>query len=66
MLKGHYTQDERIEYIKLKASEMEEGMKRKEALLKANNNTTIDDTKEIDGMLIDSIKTKLNLISGIS
>lgn len=45
---------------------MEEEMKRKEALLKAHNNTSVDDTKEIDGMLIDSIKTKLNLISGIS
>ena len=45
---------------------MEEEMNRKEALVKAQNNMTIDETKEIDGMLIDSIKAKLGLISGIS
>jgi len=66
LLSNQFTQDERIEYIKQKTSLMEEEMKRKEALLKAHNNTTVDDTKEIDGMLIDSIRTKLNLISGIS
>ncbi|CAI2376229.1 unnamed protein product [Moneuplotes crassus] len=66
MLKGHYTQGERIEYIKQKASVMEEEMNRKEALLKANNTSTIDDTREINGMLIDSIRTKLELLSGIN
>ena len=63
---SNFTQDERIEFIKIKTNAMEEQLKRKEDLVKAHNNQTIDDTKEIDGLLIDSIKTKLDLISGIS
>jgi hypothetical protein len=63
--RGDMNEEEKIEYIKVKSALLEEELKRKEALMKVNNAATIDDTKAIDGMLIDSIKTKLDLIGGI-
>lgn len=66
LMKADLTEAERIEFIKMKSAQMEEDMKRKEALMKLSKSTTIDQTRQIDGILIDSIKTKLDLLSGMS
>lgn len=66
LMKANLTDNERIEYIKMKSAQMEEEMKRKEALMKLSKSNTIDQTRQIDGILIDSIKTKLDLLSGMS
>jgi hypothetical protein len=63
--KSQLNDDERIEYYKNKSAHIEEEMKRKEAMMKANNHVSIDETREIDGLLINSIKNKLDLLSGI-
>jgi hypothetical protein len=63
--KSQLNDDERIEYYKNKSALIEEEMKRKEAMMKANNHVSIDETREIDGLLINSIKNKLDLLSGI-
>lgn len=64
--KANLNDEERIEFIKIKSALMEEEMKRKEAIMKASNTSTLDETRKIDGLLINSIRTKLDLISGIS
>jgi hypothetical protein len=63
--KSQFNDNERIEYYKNRSALIEEEMKRKEAMMKANNNVSIDETREIDGLLINSIKNKLDLLSGI-
>lgn len=60
--KSTMNENEKIEYIKHKSALAEEEMSRKEALLKAKNCNTIDESKKIDSLLIESIKNKLEFI----
>lgn len=63
LMKSNMTEAEKIEFVKLKSKQMEENLKWQEALMKANNNSTISDTRRLDGILIDSIKSKLEFIT---
>jgi hypothetical protein len=58
-------ENEKIEYIKHKSAQVEEEMSRKEALLKAKNCITIDESKKIDSLLIESIKNKLDFLGDL-
>ena len=60
------TEEERIAIIKNKSALAEEDMKRKEALMKVSNTNTIDQTKQLDTILLDSIRNKLNFIGEMS
>lgn len=66
IMKANLTEAEKIEYVKLKSAKMEEELKWKEAVMNAHSNTTINEKKHLDGILLDSIKTKLDLLGEIS
>lgn len=63
--KNKLTEKERMEYIKLKAAKMEEEMTRKERMAKVNNSPSMSEAKQINGLLVDSIKAKLALLDGM-
>lgn len=64
--KNNMNDQEKVYYIKLKSHQAEQEMLRKERLMKVNNASSIEDTKMINGILIDSIKTKLNLLNDLN
>lgn len=64
--RANMNEQEKIDYIKLKSSQLEEEMNRKEKMMKVSQAATLDDAKTINSFLIDSIKTKLNLLNDMS
>ena len=64
--KSNMNDQEKVDYIKLKSHQAEQEMLRKEKWCKLNNASTLEDTKKINGILIDWIKTKLNLLNDLN
>ena len=65
ILKAKMNDGERIDYIKIKSSKLETEMARKEKMMKIKGETSMGEAKELNGYLIDSIKTKLSLINNL-
>jgi hypothetical protein len=64
--KNQMNDQEKVDFVKLKSHQAEQEMLRKEKLMKLNNVSSIEDTKKINGILIDSIKTKLSLLNDLN
>lgn len=64
--KNKMNDHEKISYIQLKSSQIDEEVSRKEKMMKICNSSSIDDTKKMNGILIDSIKTKLSLLNDLN
>lgn len=61
--KSKMNDHEKISYIQIKSSQIDEEVIRKEKMMKVTNSFSIDDTKKMNGILLDSIKTKLSLLN---
>jgi hypothetical protein len=59
------TDPQSLELIKERARKIEENAMRKEQMIKMGNKNTVEDTCEVNDMLIDAIKTKLAILDRI-
>lgn len=61
--KANLNDGEKIDYIKMKSAQLEEELARKEQMMKIKNSNSMNETSKLNSILIDSIKTKLNLLN---
>ena len=59
------SEKEKYEMIKEKAKAIEEDAKRREKILAVRSQNSVDDTIEVNDMLIDAIKAKLSILDDI-
>lgn len=55
-------QQEKYDYIRAKAQQLEEDAKRKEKIITVGKSGTIEDRDKVNNMIFESIKAKLSII----